>query len=191
MADVLFGDVSPGGRLPVTFYRSVDQIPAFDDYAMEGRTYRYFRGEPLYPFGHGLSYSRFAYSGLKVSRRPGGHGTIEASLDVKNAGPRDGDEVVQLYVRDVAAKPPAANRELRGFERVHLEAGETPEGDVPGRPRARPPALRRGEEGDGGRAAAVRGRDRGLERGHPPARPRAGREMTQCRRRAGVYLRLV
>ena len=126
VADVLFGDVSPGGRLPVTFYESVDQIPPFADYAMEGRTYRYFRGEPLYPFGHGLSYTRFAYSGLKLSRPSVGRDeTLEVTLDVKNTGPRDGDEVVQLYVRDVGARSPAPNRELRGFERIHLKAGET------------------------------------------------------------------
>jgi beta-glucosidase len=123
VADVLFGDVSPAGRLPVTFYESVDQIPPFDDYAMDGRTYRYFRKEPLYPFGHGLSYARFTYSGLKVSAGTGG--AVEVGVDVKNSGPRDGDEVVQLYVRDVEAKAPAAHRELRGFERVHLKAGET------------------------------------------------------------------
>jgi beta-glucosidase len=126
VADVLFGDVSPAGRLPVTFYASADQIPPFDDYAMEGRTYRYFRGAPLYPFGHGLSYTRFEYSGLKVSRASGAKdGTLEVSLEVKNAGRRDGDEVVQLYLRDASAKAPAANRELRGFERVPLKTGES------------------------------------------------------------------
>jgi beta-glucosidase len=126
VADVLFGNVSPAGRLPVTFYRSVDQIPPFDDYAMEGRTYRYLRGEPLYPFGHGLSYTRFTYSDLKLSRASVVRDdALEVSLDVRNAGDRDGDEVVQLYVRGVGAKAPAPNRELRGFERVHLRAGET------------------------------------------------------------------
>ncbi|MFN8094130.1 MAG: glycoside hydrolase family 3 C-terminal domain-containing protein [Vicinamibacteria bacterium] len=126
VADVLFGDVSPAGRLPVTFYASADQIPAFDDYAMEGRTYRYFRGAPLYVFGHGLSYTRFEYANLKLSRPSVARdGTIDVSLDVRNAGPRDGDEVVQLYVRGAGAKAPLANRELRGFQRLHLKAGET------------------------------------------------------------------
>jgi beta-glucosidase len=125
VADVLFGDANPAGRLPVTFYESASQLPAFADYAMEGRTYRYFRGEPLYPFGHGLSYSRFEYSGLQLSPPSVAAGeSLEVSLDVKNAGPRDGDEVVQLYARDVEAAAPAAIRELRGFERVHLKAGE-------------------------------------------------------------------
>jgi beta-glucosidase len=125
VADVLFGDANPAGRLPVTFYQSAAQLPPFADYAMEGRTYRYLRGEPLYPFGHGLSYSRFEYSGLQLSRpRLGTRDSIEVSLDVANAGPRDGDEVVQLYVRDVETARGAANRELRGFERVHLKAGE-------------------------------------------------------------------
>ena len=125
VADVLFGGVSPAGRLPVTFYASADQVPAFDDYAMEGRTYRDFRGTPLYAFGHGLSYTRFEYANLKLSRPSVARdATLEVSLDVKNAGKRGGDEVVQLYVRGVDAKAPAANRELRGFARVHLKAGE-------------------------------------------------------------------
>jgi beta-glucosidase len=125
VADVLFGDTNPAGRLPVTFYESVSQLPPFADYAMEGRTYRYFRGEPLYPFGHGLSYTRFEYSGLHLSRaRLGTRDPLEVSLDVRNAGPRDGDEVVQLYVRDVETTGPAASRDLRGFGRVHLKAGE-------------------------------------------------------------------
>jgi len=125
VADVLFGDTSPAGRLPVTFYESVAQLPPFGDYAMEGRTYRYFRGEPLYPFGHGLSYTRFEYSGLQLSRpRLGAAERLEVSLDVKNAGSRDGDEVVQLYARDLATKRPTPIRALRGFQRVGLKAGE-------------------------------------------------------------------
>jgi beta-glucosidase len=125
VADVLFGDANPGGRLPVTFYPSAAQLPAFADYAMEGRTYRYFRDEPLYPFGHGLSYTRFEYRDLRLSRpRLGARDPLAVSLEVANVGPRDGDEVVQLYVRDVHAAPGAAKRELRGFERVHLKAGE-------------------------------------------------------------------
>jgi beta-glucosidase len=125
VADVLFGDMNPAGRLPVTFYESVGQLPPFADYAMEGRTYRYFRGEPLYPFGHGLSYTRFEYSGLRVSRaRLGSLDRLEASVDVRNSGARDGEEVVQLYVRDVEARKGAPLRQLRGFERIRLAKGE-------------------------------------------------------------------
>jgi beta-glucosidase len=125
VADVLFGDVSPAGRLPVTFYASTAQLPAFDDYAMEGRSYRYFRGTPVYAFGHGLSYTRFEYSGLRLSRpRLGASEPLDVSLDVRNAGSRDGDEVVQLYVRARAPLAGAPNRDLRGFARVPLRAGE-------------------------------------------------------------------
>jgi len=125
VADVLFGDTSPAGRLPVTFYESVADLPGFSDYAMEGRTYRYFRGKPVYAFGHGLSYTRFAYSGLRLSRpRVGASDTLDVSVDVKNTGARAGDEVVQLYLRGTAADDKAPNRSLRGFERVALKAGE-------------------------------------------------------------------
>jgi beta-glucosidase len=125
VADVLFGVTNPAGRLPVTFYESVSQLPPFADYSMEGRTYRYFRGEPLYPFGHGLSYTRFEYSDLRLSRtRLGSLDRLGVSLDVKNAGARDGDEVVQLYARDVQPGKGAALRQLRGFERIRLKAGE-------------------------------------------------------------------
>jgi beta-glucosidase len=112
LADVLFGDYNPAGRLPVTFYKSEDQLPAFDDYSMKGRTYRYFEGEPLYPFGYGLSYTTFTYSNLVVKG-------VNVTVDVKNSGKRDGEEVVQLY-----AKHPGVVRELRAFERVPLRAGE-------------------------------------------------------------------
>jgi beta-glucosidase len=110
----------------VTFYASITQLPAFADYHMEGRTYRYFRGEPVYPFGFGLSYTRFEYSGLGLSRMSlGAAGRLAVSVDVKNAGSRAGDEVVQLYVRKAGeARPGDAIRTLRGFERVRLAAGE-------------------------------------------------------------------
>jgi beta-glucosidase len=125
VADVLFGDVSPSGRLPVTFYKSVDQLPPFSDYGMKGRTYRYFEGEPLYPFGHGLSYTRFDYSDLKVDTdAAGASDEISLSLAVKNAGARAGGEVVQLYVRPVTPDAGAAIKDLRGFERVTLQPGE-------------------------------------------------------------------
>jgi beta-glucosidase len=126
MADVLFGDVSPAGRLPVTFYRSLDQLPPFEDYAMAGRTYRFFEGEPLYPFGHGLSYSSFAYSNLKTSRRtlrPGDPVTVEVT--VTNAGSRDADEVVQVYLCRHGAPVPVPLRQLVGFRRVSLAAGQS------------------------------------------------------------------
>jgi beta-glucosidase len=113
IAHVLAGAYNPAGRLPVTFYQSIDQLPSFDNYSMKNRTYRYFNGTPLYPFGYGLSYSDFRYSSLTLTRA-----TI--SVRVTNNSSRDGDEVVQLYQTDADAPNP----ELRGFQRVHLKAGE-------------------------------------------------------------------
>ncbi|MDT5268523.1 MAG: beta-glucosidase [Acidobacteriota bacterium] len=125
LADVLFGDYNPAGRLPVTFYKSVEQLPPFESYAMEGRTYRFFKGQPLYPFGHGLSYTRFMYSGLKVSSpRVSPTQTVTVSATVENAGRVEGDEVVQLYVTDVGASVRVPVRSLAGVERVHLKPGE-------------------------------------------------------------------
>jgi len=125
VADVLFGDANPGGRLPVTFYKADEKLPAFDDYAMAGRTYRYFRGEPLYPFGHGLSYTRFAYSDLRLDRgQVGVDATLTATVKLKNSGRRAGDEVVQLYLQPLQPRRERAVRELRGFQRVHLQPGE-------------------------------------------------------------------
>jgi beta-glucosidase len=127
IAETLAGVNNPAGRLPVTFYRSVDQLPPFTDYAMKGRTYRYFKGEPLYPFGFGLSYSTFAYSGL-VARRTAKGAEIRAT--VKNTSARDGDEVVQLYVGG-GPEEEAPVRNLRGFQRIHLRAGESREVTFP------------------------------------------------------------
>ncbi len=124
VADVLFGNVSPAGRLPVTFYRSVDQLPPFDDYAMTGRTYRYLAGVPLYPFGHGLSYSRFTYGKLAVPRKAPVGAPVAVSVEVRNAGTVPADEVVQLYVSDVEASGPVPLRALKGFRRVSLRPGE-------------------------------------------------------------------
>ena len=125
VAQALAGDFSPSGHLPVTFYKSVDQLPPFGDYSMANRTYRYFGGEPLYPFGYGLSYTSFAYGNIKVDRdEVPAEGTVSISVDVTNTGERAGDEVVQLYLthRDVAGAP---LRALNGFRRVHLEPGQT------------------------------------------------------------------
>ncbi len=125
IADVLFGDVNPAGRLPVTFYRSVDQVGDFNDYRMEGKTYRYFRGEPLYPFGHGLSYTRFEYTDLKVGRRRiGPQDSVTVTFKVTNAGSRDGEEVVQLYVRDEVSSIPVPVKQLRDFQRIALKQGQ-------------------------------------------------------------------
>jgi beta-glucosidase len=123
VAQTLSGRNNPAGRLPVTFYTGVDQLPPFDDYAMKGRTYRYFEGEPLYPFGYGLSYTAFTYSGLTVPTAPVEAGRpMMAEVTVTNTGKRAGDEVAQLYLSfpNVAGAPHLA---LRGFERIHLEAG--------------------------------------------------------------------
>ena len=123
IAETLAGINNPAGRLPVTFYKSADQLPPFTDYAMKGRTYRYFKGDPLYEFGFGLSYSSFAYSGLSAKRTPNG---AEIRATVKNTSVRDGDEVVQLYVGGGAGEE-APIRSLRGFQRIHLHAGESRE----------------------------------------------------------------
>jgi beta-glucosidase len=119
IAETLAGINNPSGRLPVTFYKGVDQLPKFDDYSMDGRTYRYFKGEPLYGFGYGLSYSTFQYSGPEGQWTKAG---AEVSVRVKNASGPEGDEVVQVYI---TGAPDGAIRTLRGFQRVHLRAGES------------------------------------------------------------------
>lgn len=125
VAETLSGKNNPGGRLPVTFYTGVDQLPPFEDYGMKGRTYRYFQGTPLYPFGYGLSYTTFSYSGLTGPTMPVPAGTPTSfEVTVTNTGMRPGDEVAQLYIEfpDVAGAP---LRALRAFKRVHLEAGDS------------------------------------------------------------------
>ncbi|MBQ3872753.1 MAG: glycoside hydrolase family 3 C-terminal domain-containing protein [Bacteroidales bacterium] len=117
IAEVLYGDVNPSGKLPVTFYKNVDQLPDFEDYTMEGHTYRYFRGEPLFPFGYGLSYTTFEYGEPRIKGR-----TLEVSLT--NTGSVDGVEVVQLYTR-LAEDTEGPVKSLRGFQRVPVKAGET------------------------------------------------------------------
>ena len=125
IADTLSGKNNPAGRLPVTFYKDVNQLPKFEDYSMENRTYRYFTGKPLYPFGYGLSYTTFAYSGLSVPESPVAAGDpVNAAVTVTNTGKVAGDEVVQLYLKF----PPidgAPRMALRGFQRVHLDPGES------------------------------------------------------------------
>ena len=124
VADVLFGDYNPAGRLPLTFYASSDQLPDFEDYDMsKGRTYRYFKGKPLYPFGYGLSYTTFQYgkanlnkSSIKKSE------SLSLSIELKNIGQRDGDEVVQVYIRNLQ-DPSGPLKSLRAFKRVHVKAG--------------------------------------------------------------------
>jgi beta-glucosidase len=125
VADVLFGDYNPAGRLPVTYYSSVDQLPPFDEYAMNNRTYRYFTGVPLYPFGYGLSYTTFAYSNLVVDEKTAAGSEVKIKVTVTNTGEIAGDEVVQLYLTDEKASSPRPLRQLEGFKRVRLEAGES------------------------------------------------------------------
>jgi beta-glucosidase len=144
LADVLFGDYNPAGRLPVTFYRSVENLPPFEDYRMRGRTYRYFRGEPLFPFGYGLSYTTFEFDNLRiipaeVEAGPDtnrgfagseGRSKVQAgapvavSVDVSNTGDLGGDEVVQLYIHHRTAPVPCPVKELKGFKRISLQPGE-------------------------------------------------------------------
>jgi beta-glucosidase len=124
IADVLFGDYNPAGRLPLTFYRSIDQVPPFSDYDMDGRTYRYFDGDPLFPFGHGLSYTTFAYSELELPETIRSGGDVQLSVVVENTGSVAGEEVVQLYLTDLEASAPVPIRSLAGVQRVFLQPGE-------------------------------------------------------------------
>ena len=125
VAEALAGDFSPAGRLPVTFYKGVEQLPAFEEYSMANRTYRYFKGEPLFPFGYGLSYTEFRYGKARVSDASiAADGTVSVSVDVTNKGMMDSDEVVQLYLLHEGVAG-AALRELHGFQRIHLARGQT------------------------------------------------------------------
>ena len=128
VADVLFGNYNPAGRLPVTFYASTDELGDFSDYNMaagKGKTYRYYKGKPLYPFGHGLSYTTFEYSDIKISPdKADADDIVTVSVNVANTGTRDGEEVVQLYVRDVQSARPMPVKQLRGFERISLKKGQ-------------------------------------------------------------------
>ncbi len=127
VANILTGRTNPAGRLPLTFYRSVDDLPPFDDYRMAGRTYRYFRGTPVYPFGHGLSYTSFGYAPLTVTPLSGdARGGIRVMTRVTNTGARAGDEVAQLYLR-FPQKPGVPDLALRGFQRISLAPGESRE----------------------------------------------------------------
>jgi beta-glucosidase len=123
VAETLSGKNNPAGRLPVTFYTGVDQLPNFEDYGMANRTYRYFSGKPLYPFGYGLSYTTFSYSGLNIPTQAVSAGQpVGTDVTVTNSGKVPGDEVVQVYLKfpDVKGAPQLA---LRGFQRIHLEPG--------------------------------------------------------------------
>jgi len=122
IAETLAGDNNPAGRLPVTFYRSVDQIPPFEDYSMQGRTYKYFKGDPLYGFGFGLSYSKFIYSNLRVTPVAGSAGQYGVTAHVRNISTRAGDEVVEVYVSR-GQTPEDPMRELCAIKRIHLAAG--------------------------------------------------------------------
>jgi beta-glucosidase len=123
VAETISGHNNPAGRLPVTFYKDVTQLPPFEDYAMKGRTYRYFEGAPLYPFGYGLSYTTFAYTELALPASPVAAGApLIAEVTVTNTGRRAGDEVAQLYLT-FPGVPGAPLRALRAFQRIHLEAG--------------------------------------------------------------------
>lgn len=125
VADVLFGDYNPAGRLPVTFYKSTDQLPDFMDYSMNNRTYRYFTGEAQYAFGYGLSYTTFAYGDATLSKKSIKAGkSVKITIPVSNTGSRDGDEVVQVYVKRLNdAEAPI--KDLKGFKRVNIAAGQT------------------------------------------------------------------
>jgi beta-glucosidase len=125
VAEALYGETNPGGRLPLTFYKSTKDLPGFSDYSMKNRTYRYYTGEPLWPFGHGLSYTSFTYGNLKVSTEKLEAGKpVVVTVDVENTGKVAGDEVVQLYVTDDKASVPVPLRSLAGFQRVSLRPGD-------------------------------------------------------------------
>lgn len=125
IADVLFGDYNPAGRLPVTFYKSLSDLPRFDDYNITKQTYRYFKGQPLYPFGYGLSYTTFDYTNLQSPKQSNVTDSVRLSVEVKNTGDMDGEEVVQVYVSNKSADVLVPVRELKAFKRIALKKGET------------------------------------------------------------------
>jgi beta-glucosidase len=127
IADVIFGNVNPSGKMPLTVYASDKQVPPLDEYDIsKGFTYMYLKGAPLFPFGHGLSYTKFAYSNMTISSKNiTKDGQVNVSVNVKNTGSREGDEVVQLYIHDVVCSVIRATKELRGFKRINLKPGET------------------------------------------------------------------
>ena len=125
IADILFGDYNPAGRLPVTFYKSVNDLPDFKDYNMENRTYKYFKGKPLFPFGHGLSYTNFTYSNLDIKENIIVNKPIDVKVDVKNSGDLKGEEVVQFYLSHEGTGEASPIRSLVGFDRITLNPGET------------------------------------------------------------------
>ena len=161
VANTLAGRNNPAGRLPVTFYEDIQQLPRFEDYSMKGRTYRYFTGTPLWPFGFGLSYTTFSYTGLTLPKAPVKAGQpIQAAVTVTNSGQTAGDEVVQLYLSfpDVAGAP---IRALRGFRRIHLEAGASETVTLR-------PVSARHQHGDAGRRYRRSvGQVLGVDRGRP------------------------
>ena len=128
VSSVLFGDYNPGGKLPVTFYSSTSELPDFKDYNMQagkGFTYRYYKGEALYPFGHGLSYTTFKYSNLKSNKTNiNEKENFKISFNIKNNGDYDGDEVVQVYIKDLKSKLKMPIKQLRGFKRISLNKGD-------------------------------------------------------------------
>ncbi|HBS86161.1 MAG TPA: glycosyl hydrolase [Bacteroidales bacterium] len=126
VADVIFGNYNPAGRLPVTIYEKTTDLPAFDDYSMENRTYRYFKGKPLYPFGFGLSYTKFDYSDLKTDKSSYNtkNDTIKIKVLVKNSGITDGEEVIQLYIKNITSKEKMPNKMLKGFKRLPIKTGK-------------------------------------------------------------------
>ncbi len=131
LAEVLFGDVNPAGRLPVTFYRATTDLPAFTDYAMANRTYRYFTGKPLFAFGHGLSYTQFKYDSVQLDRAEiSSNDTLHVKVELANTGARDGDEVVQVYYRHVKSAVPQAQEALCGFQRVSVTHHESAHVDI-------------------------------------------------------------
>ncbi len=131
VADVLFGNVNPAGRLPITFYRSTTDLPDFMDYSMEQRTYRFMRAKPLFAFGHGLSYTQFKYDAPQLDKAQAtATDTIHVKLDVSNSGSMDGDEIVQVYFRHVKSALPQANESLCGFQRVSVPVKQSAHVDI-------------------------------------------------------------
>jgi beta-glucosidase len=125
IAEAIFGEFNPGGRLPVTFYRATSDLPSIDDYEMTNRTYRYFSGQPLYAFGFGLSYTTFTYRNLRLTPAEVKAGEpVFVEVEVENSGSRLGDEVAQLYVQDIEASLPVPQLQLQGFQRIRLAPGE-------------------------------------------------------------------